>query len=391
MNSRFKIQGFQYTVNSSRSTANSRWSMVHGLWAMAILFLIGCSEGGNKLAGSQQSVTPTSSDLMLTDTQMRLANITTQKVSLQSIGQTIVINGRFVANEERTNVISSRATGRIEKLFIKETGRSVTKGEPLYELYSETLLTLQQEYLLAKEQYETLGKSESRYQSFLKSSEKKLLLYGLTEKQVQQLAMSKSATPRITFLSPASGVITEVTASEGQYLPEGGALYKLEDLTQLWLEAELYPQESGLVSLGDAIEARINGESNPVKATVTFLSPEYRANTQLVIMRAVIPNTSLTLKPGMQAQVVFSHSARKVLAIPANAVIRSEKGAHVYVQTDINTFQPRKVKTGLEDFINVEIAEGLKENEVIAVSGAYLLYSELILKKGADPMSAHTH
>jgi len=356
-----------------------------------VLLFASCSENEHKAVTIHQPPKVISSDLMLTDTQMRLANITTQRVSPQSIGQTIVINGRLVANEERTNVISSRATGRIEKLFIKETGRSVAKGQPLYELYSETLLTLQQEYLLAKEQYETLGKSESRYQSFLKSSEKKLLLYGLTEKQVQQLAVSKSANPRITFLSPASGIITEVTASEGQYLSEGGALYKLEDLTQLWLEAELYPQESGLVSLGDAVEARINGESNPVKATVTFLSPEYRANTQLVIMRAVISNASLTLKPGMQAQVVFSHSARKVLAIPANAVIRSEKGAHVYAQTDINTFQPRKVKTGLEDFNNVEIAEGLKENEVIAVSGAYLLYSELILKKGADPMSAHTH
>jgi len=132
-----------------------------------------------------------SNDLMLTDSQVKLANITTQRVSVKPVGQTSVVNARLAENEDLTEVISSRTAGRIEKLFVKETGRVVRSGEPLYELYSETLLTLQREYLLAKEQYETLGKDEPRYESFLKASERKLLLYGLTKKQVETLAQSK--------------------------------------------------------------------------------------------------------------------------------------------------------------------------------------------------------
>lgn len=333
-----------------------------------------------------------SNDLMLSESQLRLANITTQKVGLTSIGQTISANGRLMVDQDYSEVISSRAAGRVEKLFIKETGRVVKKGEPLYELYSETLLTLQKEYLLAKEQYELLGKTETRYESFLKAAEKKLLLYGLSKRQVEKLAQSKSVQPRITFLAPASGMVTEISASEGQYLAEGGMLYRLEDISKLWLEAELYPQETSLVKVGDKISLRVSGyESSPVEAKVVFLSPEYRANTQITSMRAAVDNLQMKFKPGAQAQVLFSHSAKKTLAVPTDAVIRDGKGTHVYVESEPNTFQPRMVKTGLEDFEQVEITEGLMEDETVVVTGAYLLYSELVLKKGVSPMAGHQH
>jgi Cu(I)/Ag(I) efflux system membrane fusion protein len=333
-----------------------------------------------------------SNTLMLNDSQMKLANVTTQKVSLRDIGQTVMLNAKLSVNEEASEIISTRAAGRIDKLFVKETGRSVKKGQPLYELYSEPLLTLQREFLLAKEQFETLGKGETRYESFYKASERKLLLYGLSKKQIEQLGQSKSIQDRITFLAPVSGIITEVNATEGQYLAEGGALYKIENISNLWVEAELYPNEKSLVNMGDMVNIRVNGyESKPVQGKVIFLSPEYRTNTQIVILRVQLENTARSFMPGMQAQIVLTHSSKKGLAIPVDAVIRNEKGTHVYVQTDTNTFEPRMIKTGLEDFDQVEVTEGLKEGEIIAISGAYLLYSELILKKGADPMATHTH
>ena len=89
-------------------------------------------------------------DLMLSDSQIKLANITTERVGKQAIGQSVMVNGTVTIDEEQSEVISSRAAGRVEKLYIKETGQPVTKGQPLYTLYSEALLTLQQEYLLAK-------------------------------------------------------------------------------------------------------------------------------------------------------------------------------------------------------------------------------------------------
>jgi Cu(I)/Ag(I) efflux system membrane fusion protein len=301
-----------------------------------------------------------------------------------------------VANEDLTEVVSARVNGRIERLFIKEAGKTIRAGEPLYEIYSETLLTLQQEYLLAKTQYEKLGTTEPRYESFLRAAEKKLLLYGLTKDQVADLAIEKIPRAQITFLSPATGIVKQIYATEGQSVSEGMSLYQIENTQQLWLEAELYSAEAAYVKRGDKIKVLVAGSENePIEAVVNFLSPEIRANTQVTVFRATVPNRNLQWKPGQSAQVLLAHSAKRGLAIPVDAVIRDERGTHVYVQTDINTFAPRNVKTGVETFELVEITEGLSAGETIAVTGAYLLYSEIILKRGTDPMASasatHAH
>jgi Cu(I)/Ag(I) efflux system membrane fusion protein len=350
-----------------------------------------CPVCGMDLIPATKSATADNT-LMLNDSQIRLANITTQKVSLQSVGQTIVVNGRLAIDEDRTEIISSRVAGRIEKLYARETGRLVKKGEPLYELYSESLITLQREYLLAMEQYLTLGKEEPRYATYVKAAERKLSLYGMTQPQIEKLSKLKQVENRITYIAPAGGTIAEINVTEGQYINEGSSLYKLENTSQLWLEAELYPNEIKFIKRGDRVKVSVSGfETSPVEAVINFMNPEYKAGTQITVIRATVQNTDLKLRPGMQAQVMFMHSARKALALPLDALIRDGMGAHVYVQTDVNTFAPRMVKTGIEEFDQVEITEGLMENEIIAVTGAYLLYSELILKKGIDPMTAHIH
>ncbi|MBT1701708.1 efflux RND transporter periplasmic adaptor subunit [Chryseosolibacter indicus] len=330
-----------------------------------------------------------STDLMLTETQVKLANITTQQVTKKTVGQTVVLNGRLTTNEEQTQAVSSRAAGRIEKLYVKETGQPVKKGEPLYVIYSEELLTLQQEYLLAKEQYETLGNNEKRYKSFLDAAERKLILYGLTKNQINLISRN-TVKPNITFLAPSSGVVTSINVAEGQYVAEGQLLYNLEDLKTLWVEAELYPNELSLVKTGDNVKVSTAGESaNTTEATITFLSPEYRSNSQITIMRAIIENPELVFKPGQQVQVFLTHSSKEAVALPVDAVIRNAKGAHVYIQTGNNTFAPRMVKTGIENFDQVEITEGINEGDTVAISGAYLLYSEIILKKGTDQTHHH--
>lgn len=331
-------------------------------------------------------------DLMLNDSQIRLANITTQTATKKFIGQAVTVNALLTVDAQKSEVISSRAAGRIEKLFIKETGQSVRKGQPLYTLYSETLLTLQQEYLLAKEQFDALGKTEKQLKSFLDASEKKLLLYGLTKAQIRELSDRNSLQPRVTFVSPSTGVVTEIKALEGQYISEGALLYNIEDMTHLWVEAELYPREVGLVNVGDKISVQVtDDEGLRTEASVTFLSPELRSSSQITIMRAALGNSDLKLKPGQQVSVYLIHSSKEAITTPVDAVIRNESGSHVYVQTANNTFEARMVKTGVENFDEVEITEGINEGDTVVISGAYLLYSELILKKGSDPMAGHSH
>ena len=330
------------------------------------------------------------SNLMLTDMQMILANITTGTATMNPLGDKIAINGTLKVNEAFTESVTSRADGRIGKLYVKETGRSVKKGEPLYILYSESLLTLQKEYLLAKDQYESMEKANNRYKALMDAAERKLILYGLAKEQVEKLTRN-SAMTQITFFAPVDGVVTEIQATEGQYVQEGALLFKVENLNSLWLEAELYPNERSLIKLGDKINVGVPGaETSTLEARVDFITPEYRTNGQIMIMRADLKNSGQNLKPGQQVQVFIERSSRDVLTVPADAVIRNGEGAHVYVQSAKNTFQPRMVRTGIEGSDRVEIIEGISEGDTLAVTGAYLLYSELTLR-GMGPMAEHQH
>jgi Cu(I)/Ag(I) efflux system membrane fusion protein len=325
-----------------------------------------------------------SAALMLNETQARLANITTQKLTASAMGPEIVINGRIMADQQRSQTISSRAAGRIEKLYLKETGRPLRQGEPLYELYSETLLTLQQEYLLAK----TQENMSARYASLATSAEKKLLRYGMTPAQIAHLAQQKTAAARITFMAPASGLVTQVAATEGQYVGEGALLYRMEDTRSLWVEGDLYRTEASQIKRDDAVSIQVDGATAPVVSTVIFLAPQYRNGSQITVVRAPLKNEDGLFTPGMQARMTFTTPGPRVLTVPLHAVIRDAKGAHLYVQTAPHTYRPRRVKTGAEDYAWVEITKGLVENEVVVTTGAYLLYSEIMLKKGGVRMGS---
>lgn len=326
-------------------------------------------------------------ELMLSESQIALANIHTMEAKPGSANTSTILTGKLVMDETQTEVVSSRATGRIERLFIKETGQTVRKGQPLYELYSEELLTLQREYLLALEQYKALGEQEPRFASFLEAAKKKLLLYGLTEVQINQLARSGNFEAKVTFLAPASGVVIDIAATEGQYMPEGGVLYRLGDLSKIWVEAELYPQEVKNINAGNLVQVSVQGFGNqPVAAKVSFISPELRQGSQVVVLRAELPNREGKYLPGMQANVLLPQQKSSVISVPNDAVIRDQKVSHVWVQTSEGTFRARKVTLGEANFDSVAVLSGVSAHDRVVTSGAYLLYSEYVLKKGKDPV-----
>jgi Cu(I)/Ag(I) efflux system membrane fusion protein len=326
--------------------------------------------------------------IMLSESQLKLGNITTALTRYEEFGSSTILNGKLMLNEEHTEVISSRAKGRIERLYFKESGHRIEQGQPLYEIYSEQLLTMQQEYLLALNQYEQLG--QQRYAGFLRASERKLLLAGVTKNQIQKLAMTKTTESKIIIVSSVSGVIARLDATEGQYVEEGSPLYRIEKVDQLWVEADLYANEIDLAKTGDFVKVVVGGfENNPVDGRVTFLSPEYRNGSQIITLRAMISNRKHEFFPGMQANVVLIHAKKKVIALPVDAVIRDAKGNHVWVLSEGGEIKPKVVETGLENQYNVEITSGLEEKENVVVTGAYLLYGELVLKKGGDPLAGH--
>ncbi|MGC3944997.1 MAG: efflux RND transporter periplasmic adaptor subunit [Chryseolinea sp.] len=324
--------------------------------------------------------------LKLTTTQERLANISVQRPATGIINAEPLFNAKVVANEDRRAMISSRVAGRIEKLYIRETGRQVQKGQPLYELYSEQLNGDIQEYLILKDQFTKLGDQNPHYSSLVKGAESKLMLYGLTKGQVEKLT---AGTSRILILSPASGTITDALVSEGQYVQEGTLMFRLDDLAKLWLETELYPNESDQFKTGDSIMVHLSN-SKDIYVQVSFLTPVYRETTQVVVMRAAFDNSAGEWLPGMQATVQRLRKGRSVLQLPIDAVIRSGKNSHAFVRTADHTFEMRMVTTGAENANAIEIIDGITAGDEVVTSGAYLLYSELILRNGADFM-AHIH
>jgi len=331
--------------------------------------------------------------LTLSGEQMQLANVTVRPVSSGTIDKATILNARLAADQEKTEVISSRVAGRIERLYVKETGQTVRQGQVLYEIYSEPLLTDQQEYLIALEQQRAFP-GEAKYSQFRQAAEQKLRLYGMTPAQITALALTKTVQPRIPFVAPASGTVTEIAATEGQYVAEGSLLYRLVNLSQLWVEAELYPGESGYVRVGDQVPVSVVGSEagQNLTARVSFINPEYQNGSQVLLLRAVLPNPGGRFQPGQQARVTIRHTARQNtaqpgLTLPTDAVVRSGEGTVVFVQTAANTFQSRRVQTGTETDERVAITGGLTGDERVVMSGAYLLYGEMVLKKGYDPFT----
>lgn len=330
--------------------------------------------------------------LTLSEPQRALANVTTDTIKTGAFSSYKQLNGRLAVNPEQTTFISSRVAGRVDILYIKETGVPVSKGQPLYKIYSEQLAALQQEYLIAIAQA-TQFPEDKTFQQLAEAAKQKLLLYSQTESQVEQLKNNKQTNPYVTYASPVNAVMAELFITEGQYVAEGGSIMRLEGYQNIWVEADLYPAEAGLVKKGDMVNVIIPGYENDTrKMPVEFIAPALQAASQLITIRGSIPNKQNELKAGMQAivELPVANSSRAI-TLPVDAVIRDGKGAHVWLETGIGKFEPRMVTTGAENFNRVEITKGVAEGDVIVVSGAYLLYGEFVLKKGKNPMAAHHH
>jgi Cu(I)/Ag(I) efflux system membrane fusion protein len=302
-----------------------------------------------------------------------------------------VLTATLNFDQVKANAVSSRVMGRVEKLYFKNLGDYVKKGAALYDLYSEELNNAKQEYLLALEQKKTFANEAAiDFDQLLRSAKNKLLLWGMSEIQIQQLADNKKSTPATTFYSTASGFITQLDIREGDYVMEGGTIVKLADLSTLWAEAQVYTSQLAEVDRSSVATVQLpDFDGKEIKGRIEFVNPEINPDTRINLIRVSIPNNGNRLKPGMPAYVILKSPQRKSLTLPINAVIRDGKGATVWVKTGTHSYKNKMVEVGMESEDRIEIKSGLSAGDVVVVSGAYLLQSEYIFKKGANPMSAH--
>lgn len=333
-----------------------------------------------------------SDEIMLSDEQIQLGNIQTDTLGRAMMGDKVVLTATLNFDEMKVNTVSARITGRIDRLYYKNTGDFIKKGDRLFDLYSEELNTAKQEYLAALERQQTLGNSIIDFKQLLQSAKNKLMLWGVSESQIDALARTKQFSPLTAFYSTATGYITELPVKEGQYVMEGGVIVKLADLSTLWAEAQVYASQLASVDYkGMATVQLPDMPGTAIKGKVTFANPEISADTRINLLRVSIPNTNNQLKPGMPAYVLLKSSAGNAMTLPVDAVLRDGQMAMVWVQTANNTYKRKEVETGLESGDRIEIKAGLQNGEVVVVSGAYLLNSEYIFKKGGDAMEEHKH
>ena len=330
-------------------------------------------------------------EILLSEQQIQLGNIHTDTIHNGSIGEQFILTGTLNFDQAKSTSVSSRVMGRVEKLYYKNIGDYINKGAALYDLYSEELNNAKQEYLVALEQTKTFATETAiDFDQLLRSGKNKLLLWGMSDKQIKELSENKKSTPVTTFFSNADGYITELDIREGDYVMEGGTIVKLADLSTLWVEAQVYTSQLAELNSKSIATVRLPGfEGKEINGKIEFVNPEINPDTRINLIRVSIPNSGKQLKPGMPAYILLKSPQRKTLTLPIDAVIRDGKGATVWVRTGTHSFKSKMVTVGLESDERIEIRSGLNPGDVVVITGAYLLQSEYIFKKGANPMSGH--
>jgi membrane fusion protein, copper/silver efflux system len=348
-----------------------------------------CPICGMKLIKVEKKKGSNDESIMLSDQQVQLGNIKVDTIGKRTIGDETILTATLNVDETKSTTVSARISGRIERLYFKSEGDYIQQGAKLYDLYSEELNNAKQEYILALEKQRVLDNSIVDLKQLVQSAKNKLRLWGMSEAQINELERTKKSSPLTSFYSPAGGYVTTLQSHEGDYVMEGGTIVRLANFSTLWAEAQVYTSRLSEFDPKGSATVRLPELGKEVNGTIQLMNPEINPDTRINLVRVSIPNTGNQLKPGMPAYVVLKNRQINSLTLPTDAVIRNEKMNMVWLQVDKNTFKTVMVKTGLETSDRVEIRSGLKEGDVVVTSGAYLLNSEYIFRKGTTPVAAH--
>ena len=329
-----------------------------------------------------------STEISLSDQQIKLGNISTALISESQNSLEDSYTGVLTVNQEKIKSISSRAMGRIEKLYFKTEGDYIQKNQAVYQLYSEPIAIAKQDYVTAYKQLSMPGDFGKNAKNLLEGAKQKLLFFGLSNAQIEGLKKTNEVSPYTIFYSTYSGTVSEIAATEGNYVMEGAPIIKLADLNNLWLETQVNVNYANSIRLGQtAIISFTDYPNKTMKATISFINPEINPDSRLLLIRMEVPNPSMLLKPGMQANAQLKRSNLKGIFIPVDAVIRDENASFIWVEKSHGVFENVMVETGVESNGMIEIKSDLDPNKKVVITGAYAINSEYKFRKGNDPMA----
>jgi Cu(I)/Ag(I) efflux system membrane fusion protein/cobalt-zinc-cadmium efflux system membrane fusion protein len=311
-------------------------------------------------------------------------------VSVEAVIEDISRHSRTVGildfNADRITWVNTKFEGWIEKVHVNYVGQEVKKGQPLFEIYSPELVTTQEEYLRALDYQASLEGSnrpgtQRQAESLVRSTRDRMEYWDIAGEQIQHLERSRQVQRRLAVTSPADGVVAEVMseALEGMYVKPGMDLYKIADLSSVWVHADVYELDIPWIRDGQpAVVSFRNAPEKKFHGKVLFLYPEVSRATRTLKICVEVPNPNRRLRPGMYADVVVQGPpVRSAVVAPQSAVIRSGERNIVFVDLGGGRFEPREVELGVKgEGDRIQIVTGVSSGEEVVTQAQFMLDSE---------------
>lgn len=310
------------------------------------------------------------------------AGIQTEPARRERLAQEVRTVGTVVPDEGRVHHLHLKVPGFVEQLFVNFEGQAVRAGQPVLTVYSPELLASQEEYVRARAAAERFARStlpEVRQggADLVAAARRRLELFDVPSAVIDRLDRGEAPERTVTITAPHTGYATGKEVYEGMRVEPGLELFTFTDLSQIWIEADVFEAEAPLIHTGQS--ARISLPHDPsvtLEAKVAYILPTVRSETRTLRVRFELANHRLQLKPGMFADVLLQLEPREALTVPESAVIDTGTRSVVFVAERSGRFQPRAVEVARRVQGRAEIVGGLQSGEEVVVAGTFLLDSE---------------
>jgi len=339
----------------------------------ASLLLSSCRSGGDPVISD---VDHRDEGITLSNAQVQMAGVNIAEIVESGLYRELSLSGVLKVNENKSAVINSAVSGRIEKVYFRDAGEKISRGDKLYEIYSDEMVNTQKEFLtLISNNWNFSGKYEPSL-----AVENRLVRLGMLPSQVSEFSKSGKVMFRIGIHSQSGGWIKKVSISEGQYVSAGETLYELAGNENMWIEAKVYADEIHSIKAGMPAIAVVPG-AGKYSCRIVIVVPSFEENRNFILVRALIDNTNISLLPGMFAELRIRAFMGSGIVIPTESVVSGESGDHVWILEN-GKFIQRDIITGLQSDDSLIVLSGLNESDLIVTSGVYLIDSESTLRKG---------
>lgn len=318
--------------------------------------------------------------------------IRVEAVTTGPVTRSIRTVGSIEYDERHIRDVNVKVAGWIEELHADHVGQSVERGQPIFELYSPQLYQAQEEYLIAWRGSQRGGAEshgETAGASMLRSARTRLEYFDITEDQIEALRQRGQAAKTMTIRSPHRGTVIEKHAHEGMKIDSGMRVYRIADLSKVWVMVTLYEQQLPYVMEGQEATMRLSYvPDRTFEGRVIQVYPFMESGTRQAKVRLEFDNPDGLLKPGMYANVELKGTLAEEAALaPRSAIIDTGQRQVAFVSLGGGKFEPRDVKLGAEtDGDRVQVLEGLEPGEKVVISGQFLLDSEARMREALVKM-----